>query len=630
MEFLRETCEIRIETSSSSQGFGRIRIGTETQAEELYNTLQQLISCHDIIQKEQPEMEVDNDWQWQDSLGCWREFNRAVRDQMAQDMSLGKTLIRVEQLEIDLNRKVVTEIQSGRVFGLRNPFQGARSSLTNTENSLTDHSEALVEQLNEISTVCKSLDESFVDPSFPPSFASLFLNGQQVQTEWDCGNCTLRNSSAGVQCFNCKARRIIVKRWLRPVQAAERWRIFDDKPSPQDIQQGALGNCWFLSALAVLAERPELLRKLITNTEYNPAGVYLVNLCKDGIWQSILIDDFFPCSENGRLAYSQASRKQLWVPLIEKAMAKMFGCYEAIASGQIYDGLSILTGQPVKKISLRRDRNMNDGLMRVNSTSALGMMGYEDENLDDDILWIQLLSFREAGYLMGASCGIFEDDAANEIYMAVGLQRYHAYSVLDVQSVGEHRLVLLRNPWGQNDRRKWNGDWSSTSHLWTDELKKQLESDGSGIFWMSFSDLRKYFGRIDVCKIRENWVQDRFEGKLLTRDCQSIDIFTISSTTTNEIEVSLQQRSDRGVVNPPPPNDICLAVLRCSKTTGHYELVADATRTTSIYVSVEVILEPGVRCISPLSTRSHFSSLNMSSSHWVSTKWWIQFRQTTW
>lgn len=42
-----------------------------------------------------------------------------------------------------------------------------------------------------------------------------------------------------------------------------------------------LGDCWFLSALAVLAERGEsLLSKVIVTPAYNPHGVYALRLCQ--------------------------------------------------------------------------------------------------------------------------------------------------------------------------------------------------------------------------------------------------------------------------------------------------------------------------------------------------------------
>lgn len=51
----------------------------------------------------------------------------------------------------------------------------------------------------------------------------------------------------------------------------------------------------------------------------------------------------------------QARRGQLWVPLIEKALAKMYGCYECLDGGQIITGLSILSGYPCEKVTLKSE-----------------------------------------------------------------------------------------------------------------------------------------------------------------------------------------------------------------------------------------------------------------------------------
>lgn len=45
--------------------------------------------------------------------------------------------------------------------------------------------------------------------------------------------------------------------------------VFYESIEPNDIRQGALGSCWFMSALACLAERPALIERLFVTKEVN-------------------------------------------------------------------------------------------------------------------------------------------------------------------------------------------------------------------------------------------------------------------------------------------------------------------------------------------------------------------------
>ncbi len=63
------------------------------------------------------------------------------------------------------------------------------------------------------------------------------------------------------------------------------------------------------------------------------------------------------------------------------------------------------------------------------------------------------------GNLMGASTVRPKDEekAKGNIPELYGIVSGHAYSLLDVRSVGKHRLLRLRNPWGAF---VWRGEFS--------------------------------------------------------------------------------------------------------------------------------------------------------------------------
>ena len=73
----------------------------------------------------------------------------------------------------------------------------------------------------------------------------------------------------------------------------------------------------------------------------NKHGVYKVRVCKNGQWQFVRLDDYFPCSPDAGPVYSAAHGNELWVLLVEKAMAKLCGHYGALSGGWAYEALMV-------------------------------------------------------------------------------------------------------------------------------------------------------------------------------------------------------------------------------------------------------------------------------------------------
>ncbi|XP_066254122.1 calpain-D-like [Euwallacea similis] len=418
---------------------------------------------------------------------------------------------------------------------------------------------------NYIVKYCKLKKQSYIDDDFPPMPISLYYNPDE-------------NKDA----FSIKWRRlkdILVDEKERDLP----WAVFRT-PQPSDISQGVLGNCWLLSALAVLSEREELLRAILITRNHCPQGAYQVRLCKDGVWTTVLVDDFFPCDKRCHLLYSQAKRKQLWVPLIEKAVAKIHGCYEALVSGRSLEGLATLTGAPCESIPLQ-----------VSSFPS------NEEELDIDLIWAQLLSSRQAMFLMGASCGGGNMKVDETEYNSKGLRPRHAYSLLDVRDIDGQRLLKLRNPWGHF---VWKGDWSDSSSLWTWYLRNELMPDGpqDGTFWISFNDVLKYFDCIDICKVRRGWNEVRLNGvlpPLASQEHLSCILLTILEPT--EVDFTLFQKGQRKSEKSQRSQlDLCVVLFKARQGTTIGGLVEHSKRQVRGFVGCCKMLEPGEYVVVPL------------------------------
>lgn len=188
----------------------------------------------------------------------------------------------------------------------------------------------------EIEEICLGNNTAFIDASFLPNNDSLFKV---------CSPRIGANSSPSAE---LEKKKTII--WRRPQEFLAPGAspvIFDGEIEPNDIKQGQLGDCWLLCAFAAVAEFPELVKALFPEGYNTPseAGVYKVRINKNGLWEEIFLDDFFPCFAEGGPIYSRAHEHELWVLILEKAFAKLNGSYASIRSGWPFEALIDLTGK---------------------------------------------------------------------------------------------------------------------------------------------------------------------------------------------------------------------------------------------------------------------------------------------
>jgi len=124
-----------------------------------------------------------------------------------------------------------------------------------------------------------------------------------------------------------------------------------------------------ISAMSVLATRDELLvggrrgmeyddnmivdkeiASILSKGVYPPIfhkfrkiGLYVIRIFKNFTWIYVIIDERIPVdikAKPPKPVFGRCrSKHELWVPLIEKAYAKMHGCYENLISGYVDEGV---------------------------------------------------------------------------------------------------------------------------------------------------------------------------------------------------------------------------------------------------------------------------------------------------
>lgn len=120
--------------------------------------------------------------------------------------------------------------------------------------------------------------------------------------------------------------------WKRLSEIYKDQEIFKGGVGPEDIVQGALGDCYFLAVLSSLAEEDSSIKARFVTKTINKAGIYLMTFFVNGIETPVVVDDFIP-SRRGKPVFSSTKQEELWAILLEKGWAKLHGTYSRMEAG---------------------------------------------------------------------------------------------------------------------------------------------------------------------------------------------------------------------------------------------------------------------------------------------------------
>jgi Calpain family cysteine protease len=95
------------------------------------------------------------------------------------------------------------------------------------------------------------------------------------------------------------------------------------------------------------------IQNLFITKEYNHEGIYRLRFYKGGEWVEVFIDDYIPCFPLGLPMFMHSTNYEIWLPLLEKAYAKLLGGYEQLIKGSVSEALGYLTGFPTQQLTLR-------------------------------------------------------------------------------------------------------------------------------------------------------------------------------------------------------------------------------------------------------------------------------------
>ena len=343
----------------------------------------------------------------------------------------------------------------------------------------------------------------------------------------------------------------------------------------QDVVQGELGDCYFLSVLAAFAEEPNIINKLVDPKEKGNNGSFTSNVIIHGEPVKLVVDDTFPVANESKLAFAGLNEASgnIWPMVLEKAWAKCNRSYEDIIPGNSADAFEFLSPAPYNTFYHNAETRPT--------------------------LFETITEANKKGYVVLAD--ITETASTNlETLSKLGLITNHAYTVissavLKKSNGAEIKLLKMKNIWGTNE---WVGDWSDNSSKWTQEFKKEvgLEPKQDGIFWISYEDYLQFYTTTHICKLHPNYDYTTQKIKSSKENNEPLNLTKVIVKQPGHGYFIVNQKNTRiyrNLKDPEYENPYCnMVVFKDDNKNGYTFVGSDSGKHDRLYVECENLV-PG-------------------------------------
>lgn len=223
--------------------------------------------------------------------------------------------------------------------------------------------------------------------------------------------------------------------------------LSDEALRSDQIDQGTLGDCWFLAGVGAIAnDDPDFIREHMTE---NADGTWTVTLYDDGEPVEITVEPTFPRGGAG------GPDGVTWISIYEKAAAEYFGGdYEALDGGYSSEAFEMVTGREAEKTGEGDFDSLRDEL-------ADGPVVVGTENND----------IGERGWRVWES--EIDDDS---------IVPNHAYIVEEIipanhpRNASDEPVVVLTNPWGPDGGTLDGTSRDGVLHLTEQEYRDNFDT----------------------------------------------------------------------------------------------------------------------------------------------------------